>query len=186
MTFSDDDLIEGCIHGDRTRQRQLYERFSRKMFVVCLRYTKGRLEAEDVLQEAFIKIFEKIKNFRRDCPLEGWIKRIVINTALNQNRSKLYLFPAVDIEDTNEYIDENTSLASFNFQELLAIVQQLSPRYQVIFNLYAIEGYQHNEIASMLGISEGTSKSQYARARAILKQMIEETQQIPYERFRKE
>lgn len=186
MTFSEDDLIEGCIRGDRTRQRQLYERFARKMFVVCLRYAKSRLEAEDVLQEAFIKVFEKIKDFRRDCPLEGWIKRIVINIALNQNRSKLYLFPAVDVDDLHDYADENTSLSDFNFQELLAMIQELSPRYQVIFNLYAIEGYQHNEIAAMLGISEGTSKSQYARARAALRQMIEDKQRIKYERFTKE
>ncbi len=186
MLFSEDELIEGCIRGDRHHQRRLYELFSRRMFVVCMRYAKSRLEAEDVLQEAFIKVFENIKDFRRDCPLEGWIKRIVINTALNQNRSKLYMFPAVDVEEVQDAITSNTSLSDLNFKELLEMIQQLAPRYQVIFNLYAIEGYQHNEISTMLGISEGTSKSQYARARAILRQMIEDKQQVNYERFRKE
>jgi len=186
MSFSEDELIEGCICGDRIQQRRLYELFSRRMFVVCLRYAKSRAEAEDVLQEAFIKVFEKIKGFRKDCPLEGWIKRIVINTALNQNRSKLYMFPAVDVDEVTETTEGNSSLADLNFQELLEMITQLAPRYQIIFNLYAIEGYQHNEIATMLGISEGTSKSQYARARAILRQMIADKQQFKYERFRKE
>jgi len=184
MLISDDELIEGCMRGDRVQQRRLYEHFSRKMFVVCLRYAKSRHEAEDALQDAFIRVFEKIKDFRRECPLEGWIKRIVINAALNQNRSKLYLFPASDVENTDRCVTEDVSLSDFNFRELLAMIQQLPPRYQVIFNLYAIEGYQHNEIAEMLKISEGTAKSQYSRARAMLRQLIEDNQQINYGRTR--
>ncbi len=184
MPISDDELIEGCLRGDRVQQRRLYEHFSRKMFVVCLRYAKGRLEAEDVLQEAFIRVFDNIKGFRRECPLEGWIKRIVINTALNQNRNKLYLFPALDVEHIDRHRNEEVTLSDFNFRELLAMIQQLPSRYQVIFNLYAIEGYQHNEIAEMLNITENTSKSQYARARALLRQLIEDNQQIDHENTR--
>lgn len=184
MLISDDELIEGCIRGDRVQQRRLYEHFSRKMFVVCLRYAKSRLEAEDALQDAFIRVFDKIKDFRRECSLEGWIKRIVINAALNQNRSKLYLFPASDVESMDRCVTEDVSLSEFNFRELLAMIQQLPPRYQVIFNLHAIEGYQHNEIAEMLNVSEGTTKSQYARARAMLRQLIEDNQQINYGRTR--
>jgi RNA polymerase sigma-70 factor (ECF subfamily) len=177
-------LIEGCIRGERAVQRTLYERFSRKMLVVCMRYSKGRQEAEDILQESFIKVFEHIRHFRRECPLEGWIRRIVVNTALNHNRSKLYLYPALDLEDVETAVDENLTLADIHFEELLAMVQQLAPRYQIVFNLFAIEGYSHKEIAEMLDISEGTSKSQYARARMILQQMIAEKQRVNYERFK--
>lgn len=184
MLISEDELIEGCIRGDRVQQRRLYEHFSQKMFVVCLRYAKGRLEAEDALQEAFVRIFESIKGFRRECPLESWIKRIVINASLNQNRSKLYLFPSLDVEDIDRHKNDDVTLSDFNFRELLAMIQQLPPRYQVIFNLYAIEGYQHNEIAQMLNVSENTSKSQYGRARAMLRQLIEDNQQINHENTR--
>ena len=177
-------LINGCIRGERGVQRALYERFSRKMLVVCMRYSKGRQEAEDILQDAFIKVFDHIKHFRRECPLEGWIRRIVVNTALNHNRSKLYLYPALDLEDVETTVDENLTLADIHFEELLAMVQQLAPRYQIVFNLFAIEGYSHKEIAAMLEISEGTSKSQYARARMILQQKIAEKQRVNYERFK--
>jgi RNA polymerase sigma-70 factor (ECF subfamily) len=177
-------LINGCIRGERGTQRALYERFSRKMLVVCMRYSKGRQEAEDILQDAFIKVFDNIKHFRHECPLEGWIRRIVVNTALNHNRSKLYLYPALDLEDVETTVDENLTLADIHFEELMAMVQQLAPRYQIVFNLFAIEGYSHKEIATMLDISEGTSKSQYARARMILQQMIAEKQRVNYERFK--
>ncbi len=177
-------LIDGCIRGDRATQRTLYERFCRKMLVVCLRYSKGQQEAEDILQEAFIKVFDHIRHFRRECPLEGWIRRIVVNTALNHNRSKLYLYPALDLEEVEQAVDENTTLAGLHFEELLAMVQQLAPRYQVVFNLYAIEGYSHREIAELLDISEGTSKSQFARSRVILQQMIAEKQKVNYEKFK--
>jgi RNA polymerase sigma-70 factor (ECF subfamily) len=177
-------LINGCIRGERAMQRALYERFSRKMLVVCMRYSKGRQEAEDILQDSFIKVFDHIRNFRRECPLEGWVRRIVVNTALNHNRSKLYLYPALDLEDVETTVDENLTLADIHFEELLALVQKLAPRYQIVFNLFAIEGYSHKEIAAMLDISEGTSKSQYARARVILQQMIAEKQKVNYERFK--
>lgn len=182
--MSDDkDLISGCIQNNRTKQNELYKKYSRKMFVVCLRYSKGRLEAEDILQESFIKVFDCIKDFRADCPLEAWIKRIVVNTALNHNRSKLYLYPAVDVQTMDESLpDEEFTLAGFHFQELLEMIQSLAPRYQIVFNLYAIEGYQHNEIAQMLGISEGTSKSQYSSARQQLQNILKEEKKISYEK----
>ncbi|MCU0354712.1 MAG: RNA polymerase sigma factor [Cytophagales bacterium] len=193
MSFQENELIDGCVRCDRAWQRRLYERFSRRLFVVCLRYTKSRAEAEDVLQEAFIKIFEKIKEFRREAPLEAWLKRITVNTALNHNRTNLRMFPAVDTDEVADSVEDNVSLAEMGFQDLLGMVQQLPPRYQVVFNLYAIEGYKHHEIADMLGINEGTSKSQFARARAALREMIEEKQHFNsskngnnYERFGKE
>jgi RNA polymerase sigma-70 factor (ECF subfamily) len=183
MQISEEELINGCIKGDRKKQKLLYERFCKRMLVVCLRYSKAQQEAEDILQESFIKIFDHIKTFRKECPLEQWIKRIVINTALKHNRSKLYMYPALDVEDLEKPVNENVTLSEFHFNELLEMIRQLAPRYQVVFNLYAIEGYQHKEIAEMLGISEGTSKSQFARARAILQGMIVEKKRVNYERY---
>ncbi len=172
-------LIAGCQKGKRNAQKQLYEMYSNSMFVVSLRYAKGRLEAEDILQESFIKVFEKIKSFRGEVPLEFWIKRIVINTALNHERSKLYQYPSHDItEMDNQLPDAEVILSSYNFKELLAMVQQLPDRAQVVFNLYAIEGYQHKEIAEMLNITEGTSKSQYARAKLLLQEMIKKHETV--------
>jgi RNA polymerase sigma-70 factor (ECF subfamily) len=183
MHYSEEELLNGCVKGDRLMQKLLYERFCKRMLAICLRYSKAQQEAEDILQESFIKVFEHIKSFRKECPLEQWIKRIVINTALKHNRSKLYMYPALDIEDLERPIDENITLSDFHYNELLAMIQQLAPRYQVVFNLYAIEGFQHKEIASMLGITEGTSKSQFARARALLQQMIVEKKRVNYERY---
>lgn len=179
----EEELITGCVRGDRAKQRLLYEQYARRMLVVCLRYSKSHPEAEDILQESFIKIFDHINTFRRECPLEQWMKRIVINTALKHNRSKLYLYPSLDIEDIAHIPDESLTIADLHFKELLEMIQQLAPRYQVVFNLYAIEGYLHKEIASMLGITEGTSKSQYARARMLLQQMIIERKRVNYERY---
>jgi len=168
------ELIMACQKGEAKAQRQLYERFAPKMLAVALRYTNGRLEAEDVLQESFIKIFKHITTFRGESSLEHWIKTIIIHTALKQNRSKLYLFPALDVDELPESYHESTELLSnLAYEDLLKMIQNLAPRYRVVFNLYAIEGYQHQEIATMLEISEGTSKSQYARAKQLLRERIE-------------
>ena len=179
---SDKILVEKCAKGDRKAQRALYDLYAGKMLVVALRYTKTQLEAEDVLQESFIKVFEKIKTFRAESELRFWIKKIVVNTALNNQRSKLYMFPMVDVENVNGAYDSDISLSSFHFTELLKFIQELPTGCQAIFNLYAIEGYNHKEIASMLNISEGTSKSQYSRARTLLQERIEKEQLIGYER----
>lgn len=175
MYFDEKDIIHACQKQCPKAQKSLYETFAAKMLAIALRYVPNRLEAEDVLQESFIKVFRNISNFRQECSLEAWIKRIVINTALKQNRSKLYLFPAFDVQDLNEDCQESIEfLSRLHYEDLLEMVQKLAPRYRVVFNLYAIEGYQHQEIAEMLGISEGTSKSQYSRAKQILKEMIEQ------------
>lgn len=175
MFLDEKNIILACQRQCPKAQKSLYEAFAAKMLVVAQRYTSGKLEAEDVLQESFIKVFKNIGSFRQECSLETWIKRVVINTALKQNRSKLYLFPALDVQDLNEDCQESSEfLSQLHYEDLLSMVQSLAPRYRVVFNLYAIEGYQHNEIAEMLGISEGTSKSQYSRAKQILKEMIEQ------------
>ena len=126
-------------------------------------------EAEDALQEGFLKVFASLKSFRGDSRLDTWITRIMINTALNAQRQKLYLLPMVDITAVNLPEDEEISLASFNLSELITMIQALPDGCRLVFNLFAIEGYNHKEIAGMLGISEGTSKSQYSRAKSLLK-----------------
>lgn len=165
-------------------QKLLYDLYAPKMLVVAMRYSKVKSEAEDILQEAFIKIFEKVKNFRKESTLGFWIKRIVVNTALNYHRSKLFLHPMVDVENLKEDHYSDFTLANYHFEELLKVVQELPAGCQVIFNLYAIEGFKHDEIAKMMGISEGTSKSQYSRAKALLRKKLLESERLDYGKIR--
>ncbi len=169
--FSEQELIDGCCKGNRSHQKALYERFCRKMTSICMRYSKTTAEAEDILQEGFVKVFQGIKDFRHESKLETWITRIMVNTALNQQRKKLYLFPMVDVQDI-DLPQQEVSLSSLHFTELLEMIQSLPQGCQVVFNLFAIEGYNHKEIAELLGISEGTSKSQYSRAKMLLQQKL--------------
>ncbi|OKL38989.1 RNA polymerase sigma factor [Pontibacter flavimaris] len=165
-------LIEGCIAGKRDMQRLLYDLYSKKMMVVCLRYAPTTFEAEDIMQDAFIKVFNHIQNFKKDCPLEFWIRRIMVNTALKHLRSKQLLTVSHEAEEVANISSGDMNLSGYTMDELLGMIQSLAPRYRMVFNLYAIEGYNHKEIGEMLGISEGTSKSQYSRARAILQSML--------------
>ena len=169
--LSEQELIDGCRKDAQSSQKALYDRYCRKMMAVCLRYSRTTAEAEDILQEGFIKVFHGIKNFRQESKLETWITRIMVNTALNFQRRKLYLFPMVDIEEI-DVPEEEVSLTGMNFAQLLEMVQSLPQGCQIVFNLFAIEGYNHKEIAGMLGISEGTSKSQYSRARSLLQEKL--------------
>ena len=173
-------LIKACTKGHRQAQRQLYDMFSSDMYVVCLRYCKNDEEAQDILQESFVKVFKNISSFRGDSKLYHWIKRIVINTALNQQRNKRYLYPIIDIKENHSVSDDEYAVADFNWKELLKMVMSLPEGCRVIFNLYAIEGYNHREIAKMLDISEGTSKSQYSRARQLLQKRIKNEEKINY------
>lgn len=172
MSFSDEKLIKGCQKGKREFQQALYDKYCDGMYLVALRYSKMQQEAEDILQEAFLKVFNNIKTFRKDSSLAYWIKRIVVNTALNHQRSKLYLYPMVDVTDLGDRAVDETAISNLGYQELLGLIQKLPSGCQVIFNLFAVEGYKHAEIAEMLKISEGTSKSQYSRAKSILTEKI--------------
>ncbi|WP_277231270.1 sigma-70 family RNA polymerase sigma factor [Hymenobacter sp. YC55] len=171
--LSEAELIDGCLAGSRLMQKHLYERFAGRMMAVCLRYAQTTFEAEDVLQEGFVTVFRNLSSFRRECPLEFWIRRIMVNAALRQHRRNAPLIAVSEGEYPEELAGEEFTLANYGFEELLTMVQELAPRYRMVFNLFAIEGYGHKEIGEMLGISEGTSKSQYSRARAILKSKIE-------------
>ncbi|HLT75271.1 MAG TPA: sigma-70 family RNA polymerase sigma factor [Ohtaekwangia sp.] len=169
--LTEQELIEGCRKNDRAAQRALYDRYCRKMMVLCLRYSKTTAEAEDILQEGFVKVFNAIANFRQEAKLETWITRIMVNTALNVQRKKLYLYPMVDVEEL-ELPENEISISGIHFKQLLEMIQSLPQGCQIVFNLFAIEGYSHKEIAEQLGISEGTSKSQFARAKSLLQQKL--------------
>lgn len=172
MKYTEGDLIEGCRKGNRTWQYLLYQEFSKRMMGVCLRYSKSVQEAEDILQEGFLKIYQHIKEFKGQSQLQTWMTRIMVNTALNMHRRKLYLFPMLDVEETMK-VDDGNSFADLSYEHLLLMIQGLPHGSQIVFNMYAVEGYSHKEIAEQLGISEGTSKSQYARAKELLKKELE-------------
>ena len=166
-------LIKGCIAGDRAFQTKLYDLFAPKMMGVCLRYSKNREEAEEVLQEGFLKVFTYIKNFRGDGSFEGWIRKIMVNCTLSRyrNKSTLHLVTGLDTFSNNDA--STTDIASnLDAKELLTLVQSLPPGYRTVFNLFVFEGFKHREIADALGISEGTSKSNLSDARAFLQKAL--------------
>ncbi|MFZ9387096.1 MAG: RNA polymerase sigma factor [Chitinophagaceae bacterium] len=166
------DLLRGCLKGDRRMQEELYSRFSPRMFAVCLRYAGNSEEAEDILQEGFIKVFKKMESFRGEGSFEGWMRRIFVNTAIEHFRRKRYLMPVTEKEENSIEGKYPSVLDDLGAKDILALVQELSPGYRTVFNMYVVEGYTHREIADMLGISEGTSKSQLSRAKAILQDMV--------------
>ena len=169
-----DDIIKKCSAGDRKSQSLLYQRFAGKMYGVCLRYSKDATEAEDNLQEGFIRVFTKIDQFGFKGSFEGWMRRIMVNTSLEKFRKQNNLYP---VEDITVYEGKQLSedlLAQITANELLNLVQELPARYRMVFNLYAIEGFSHKEIGEMMGISEGTSKSNLSRARVILQKKVYE------------
>lgn len=170
--ISESDLIEGCLKGDRRMQYELYQRYAPKMYGVCLRYAANAEEAEDILQEGFIKVYRKMESYRGDGSFEGWIRRIFVNTAIEHFRKKTYLQPITEQEETTiegKYLSVMDNLAE---KDIIQLVQQLSPGYRTVFNMYVVEGYTHKQIADTLGISEGTSKSQLSRAKLILQELV--------------
>ncbi|WP_432712425.1 RNA polymerase sigma factor [Pedobacter sp.] len=178
--YTIDDLMEGCKAGDRKMQELLYQQTSAKMFALCMRYAKDRMEAEDSLQLGYIKVFQKIKDYRGDGSFEGWIRRVMVNTAIESYRKNLRNLTVVQIEEAYEQPSTGFDFSKLGMQDLLSLIQQLADGYRLVFNMYIIEGYSHKEIAQTLGISEGASKSQLSRARAILKEKIIKMEGINY------
>ena len=167
-----EEIIKGCVAGKEEAQSALYKKFSAKMYAVCLRYSGNEEDAKDILQEGFIKVFQKIKQYKGTGSFEGWIRRIIVNTALLKYRDKHFLHTIADDEKSVAHEYGENILDSLSVQDLLSMVKELSPQYRTVFNLFAIEGYSHKEISELLNISEGTSKSNLARARGILQQKI--------------
>ncbi len=172
QNISDSDLIRGCMESDRRMQEELYRRFSPRMYAVCLRYAGNAEGAEDILQEGFIKVFKKLDSFRNEGSFEGWIRRIFVNTAIEHFRRKKYLLPVTEKEENTIEGKYISVLDELGAKDIMALVQELSPGYRTVFNMYVVEGYTHKEIADQLGISEGTSKSQLSRAKVILQDMV--------------
>lgn len=172
---TEEDFIQRCLENNPQAQEELYTRFAPKMFGICLRFTKNKMEAEDVLQEGFIKIFTYLKNYRSEGSLEGWIRRTMINTAINYYKKRAKQFSDIQIEQME--ITENeaeSAIDKLSANELLSVIQELPDGYRMVFNLSAIEGFTHKEIGNMLGISENTSKSQLSRARTALQSKIKQ------------
>ena len=174
----EDELVQGCIDGGRKYQKLLYERYYGSMMVVCMRYTNDREEARDVLHEAFIKVFRNLKKFSRGTNLGAWIRRIMVNTAIDHYRKSAKRPALVEINQAVHEVDVHDVVAEMGANEILGLVQRLSPAYRTVFNLYVIEGYSHKEIGKLLGISEGTSKSNLAKARAKLQKMILQSRMV--------
>ena len=172
--MDDATLVKECVKGNAKAQHMLFERFSRKMLGVCLRYSKKLEEAEDVLQDGFIKVFSNLKDFTNEGSLEGWIRRIMVNTALDAIRKNNKFLKDISIDVVDFQIGNNDyTIEKMNAEDLLSLINSMPEGYKVVFNMYAIEGYKHNDIATTLGISESTSKSQYLRAKAYLRAKLE-------------
>lgn len=172
-------LLKDCLKGKREAQRKLYEHFAPLMMAVCYRYTKSKYEAEDVLQEGFVKVFNNLNQFKGEGDIGAWIRRIMVNTALNYLRAHQKYRQDTDVEMVPERAsDDENPLTSLQTKQLADIIQRLPAGYQTIFNLYVVEGYSHVEIGELLGIDAGTSRSQYLRARATLRKWIEEETQL--------
>lgn len=168
----EDELIKGCLRRDRASQQQLYDLYSARMYGICFRYVKNPMEAEDILVTAFTKIFEKIDQFKGEGSFEGWIRRIMVNEALSHLRKSRTMYLETQLEKADREPDYDKLSDHLEAEDLMNIIQLLPAGYRVVFNMYAIDGYSHKEIAEHLGISENTSKSQLSRARVYLQRLL--------------
>ena len=166
------ELIKGCIKRDRTAQKHLYEAFSSKMYALCCRYVKDSMEAEDVLVTAFTKILERIDQYKGEGSFEGWIRRVVVNEALTYLRRHRSMYIETELKAVDREPDYQQISDHLEAEDLLNMIQELPSGYRIVFNLYAIDGYSHREIAEQLNISENTSKSQLSRARIFLQKLL--------------
>jgi RNA polymerase sigma-70 factor (ECF subfamily) len=166
-------LIKGCVAGDRSCQKEMYELYSPQMMTLCLRYSKNREEAEEVLQDGFLQLYKYIKQYKKAGSFEGWLRKIMINCALQRYRDKINLYSIIPLSEAYPYLTTDDDLIDkLSEKELVHLIQALPPAYRMVFNLYVFEGFKHREIAQLLHISEGTSKSNLSDARAILKKSI--------------
>lgn len=180
----EDDLIRDCRRGDRHAQQQIFDRYSRRMLGVCLRYVKNTMQAEDILVIAFTKVFERIGQFKGEGSFEGWVRRITVNEALTCLRRNRVMMLETDLEQADRQPDYNHLGDHLETEDLLKMINELPPGYRVVFNMYAIDGYSHREIAEQLGISENTSKSQLSRARVHLQKLLADSDCQPNTQMR--
>lgn len=178
--MTEEQLIKACMKDDAASQKEVFMRYSSRMLGVCHRYARTSADAEDILQEAFIKVFGKLHQFKFEGSFEGWIRRIVVNTALKKYSVQRYAkeVNGYEVKDKDESSLDPAAYSHLSHKELLELIRKLPEGYQMIFNLHVIEGYQHDEIAEMLGIQPGTSRSQLVKARTMLQKQISELQKI--------
>lgn len=167
-------IIAGCKKGKSRYQEDLYRLLAPKMYGLCLKYANDKDDAKDIMQDAFIKVFQKIDQFGDKGSFEGWVRRIMINTALEKYRSQVTIYSLDERMPLSSEGIQSSVIDDLSAEDLLGLISQLTPKYRMVFNLYAIEGYNHKEIGEMLGISEGTSKSNLSRARIILQEKVKE------------
>jgi RNA polymerase sigma-70 factor (ECF subfamily) len=169
----DINVINGCVEGKRSSQKELYSFYAPKMYNVCLRYAGNQSDAEDILQDGFVKLFNNLHKFRGEGSFDGWIRRIFVNTAIESIRRNKITKLAINEDVENSTIDtRNSPLEGLLHKDILNTANVLSEGYKTVFNMYAVEGYSHKEIADKLGITESTSKSQFSRAKAILRSVL--------------
>lgn len=177
-SMKEKELIEGALRGDERASRMLFERYAPMLMGVCQRYCRTQTEAEDVLQDAFIRLFDKLPKYGFQGSFAGWARRLTVNVALKTYQRKRFSMEQSGLENLPESGGAPTAYADLGEQELLAMVQALPEGYRLVFNLYAIEGYSHKEIGEMLGIQEASSRSQLLKARKVLQRQIEIRQRI--------
>jgi len=170
----EEELIKGCLQRERTAQRRLYDAYSSKMYAICYRYVRDAMDAEDILVTAFMKVFDKIAQFKSEGSFEGWIRRIVVNEALTHLRRNKSMYIETELEQADREPNYDQLSDHLEAEDLLNMIQELPSGYRIVFNMYAIDGYSHKEIADHLGISENTSKSQLSRARTYLQKVLME------------
>jgi RNA polymerase sigma factor (sigma-70 family) len=169
-------LIKGCVAGHRYAQNKLYALYSPKMFPICLRYSKNREEAEETMQEGFLKVFNHLYQYKSLGFFEGWVRKIMVNTALEKYRSQSCFYQVISVDNIPEKKNSTEDiLQQINTKELIVMIQKLPPTYRMVFNLHVFEGMKHREIAKQLGVTEGTSKSNLADARKILQRLVNES-----------
>ena len=172
--MSEEQLIKGCLNGNRSAQEELYNLYSRKMMGLCMRYVGDRETARDLLQDGFVKVFTSLNLYSGTGTFESWIRKIFVNVTIEHFRKKDFLNDAMDLESIQSTVEDNSTVSRLSAEMIMDLVQQLPKGFRTVFNLFAIEGYSHKEIGNMLQISEATSRSQYARARQWLKKRMDE------------
>lgn len=180
-------IIKGCIAGDRKSQKELYKLYYSKMMNVCFRYSKNTDDAQDLLQDGFVKVFSHLKSYDFKGSFEGWIRKIMVNTAIDFYRKNKGIY-FIDDEDgfvleTSRVESADSIYSNFGVEDIMAAIQKLSPVYKTVFNMYVIDGYQHKEIAEQLNISEGTSKSNLSKAKKNLKEILSEEKTTYNDKF---
>ena len=177
--LTDDEIIEGCLQSDRKMQKALYDKYASRMYAVCLRYAKDRDDASDILQDGFLKIFTKIEQFSREHSFEGWMRRVMTNTAITHYYQNKKFNDQQNIEEINETTIKNFDFkdADFSNEELMNVIQSIPDTYRIVFNMFAIEGYKHREISEMLNADVSTIKTQYHRARRLIQIKLKELNQ---------